>query len=159
MVEAVIGENPDNILDLFFLNNTKILSHLTSAPNKHLSDHNIIIIHTTLTEPNKKQKRGKNNVCTLPLSNLNIRLTSEEDWNKYEENLNNLEWNFNEPMTVTERNEDIHKKMYDTAIKIIKLKPDKKSGGNKIPKLIRKAMRERQAITKKRMKTRNINDY
>jgi exonuclease III len=83
----------NNILDLLFLDNEEFLHHYT-VQETILSDHNLIIIHTNLTEEEKITESCEE-VTSHPdqVSFRQLNFFNEKiDWNKIQEDLNEMDW-------------------------------------------------------------------
>ena len=88
-----------NTLDLVIVNNEKMIKEYHQEKNVLLSDHNTIFVVTNLSVEALKDKRKKKDYYIYDCHKYNMKRNEEDltNWSKYEEYLNNEDWDSLDP--------------------------------------------------------------
>ena len=161
-----------NVLDLVFTNDHFLIHNYSIIVNSSLSDHNTICINLSIKETSTPEPQQQKNYYFSKIAESNLKEADEEDWYRLNLLLNQINWDsileelspeesLNKFVSVLEENVDIvfkKQKHFQNGDKE-QIEKKKFKSNNKIPRPIRKLMRNKCKLSKSMLKTKSCSKY
>ena len=141
-------------MDLVFTNDDSIINNIDQIINSSLSDHNTLIISTSLEARKERTIDISHNYYSTNIQKYNLADADEEDWRRFEMVMNDRDWSTVSRHRVKGQIQRLNNNIELSVSEIFPIKEDKKKG-NKIPKYAKVLMIKKRKISDKMMRTKS----